>query len=110
MFVTAENTIDYASDPNTGNPAGGKLTFVFSPNNFTDDRTMNAGDRYRNRLTFTRAGNAGISKANLIASGLTKKQADDLFNSSITVTMDVTGSARYVTSASITCNMRLMTD
>jgi hypothetical protein len=97
-------------DPITMAPANGKLTFVFSPDRYRDDRTMNVGDRYRNRLTFTRAGNAGISKANLIGSGLTQKQADDLFKSSITVTMDVVGSAMLVTDAFITCNMRLMGD
>jgi hypothetical protein len=98
-------------DPATGLPANGKLTFVFAPNQSQDSRTMAPGDRARNRLTWTRAGNAGISKANLVGGGtLTQKQADDLFKSSITVTMDVVGDATLVTDASITCNMRLMGD
>jgi hypothetical protein len=97
-------------DPNTGLPANGTLIFVFAPNRVVEDRTMADGERSRKRITFTRAGNAGISKANLIAGGLTAAQADDLFKSAITVHFNVTGRARYVTDASITGNMRLFGD
>jgi len=97
-------------DPNTGLPANGKLVFQFGPNRVRDDRSMNNGDRYRNRLTFTRAANAGINKAQLIGSGLSASVVDDLFKSSMTIKMNVTGSARLVTDASITCNMRLFGD
>jgi hypothetical protein len=98
-------------DPNTGLPANGALTFVFSPDRFDVDRSLEANERSRNRIDYTRAANAGISKAGLIGtSGLTQKQADDLFKNPMTVRMDVTGLARYVTDASITCNMRLLGD
>ena len=97
-------------DPVTGLPANGTLVFVFSPNRVVEDRTMVDGERSRKRLTFTRAGNAGISKANLIAGGLTPAQADDLFKSAITVHFNMTGRARYVTDSTITGNMRLFGD
>ena len=97
-------------DPNTGLPANGKLVFQFGPNRVRDDRSMNPGDRYRNRLTFTRAGNAGINKAQLVVSGLSASVVDDLFKSSMTIKMNVEGSARLVTDANITCNMRLFGD
>ena len=97
-------------DPNTGLPANGTLIFVFAPNRVVEDRTMVDGERSRKRLTFTRAGNAGISKANLIAGGLTPAQADDLFKSAITVHFNMTGRACYVTDGSITGNMRLFGD
>jgi hypothetical protein len=97
-------------DPATGLPANGKLVFQFGPNHVRDDRSMNNGDRYRNRLTFTRAGNAGINKAQLVGSGLSASVVDDLFKSSMTIKMNVIGSARLVTDASITCNMRLFGD
>lgn len=97
-------------DPNTGLPANGALVFVFGPNRVVEDRTMVDGERTRKRLTFTRAGNAGISKANLIAAGLSAAVVDNLFNSAITVRFNMTGRARYVTDASITGNMRLFGD
>jgi len=53
-------------DPNTSAPCGGKLTFQFTPNRVFDDRHLDAGETTQVRMTLTRAGNAGISKANLI--------------------------------------------
>jgi hypothetical protein len=97
-------------DPNTGLPANGKLVFQFAPNRVRDDRSMNNGDRYRNRLTFSRVANAGINKAQLVASGLSDHVVDELFKSSMTIKMNVIGSARMVTDATITCNMRLFGD
>jgi hypothetical protein len=98
-------------DPNTGLPAGGALTFVFSPNRFDVDRSLEGNERARNRIDYSRAGNAGIAKAALISAGtLTQHQGDDLFNKPMTVRMDVTGQTAYVTDASITCNMRLFGD
>lgn len=98
-------------DPNTGLPAGGALTFVFSPDRFDVDRSLEGNERARTRLDYTRAANAGIAKAALISAGtLTQHQGDDLFNKPMTVRMDVTGSVRYVTDASVTFNMRLFGD
>lgn len=96
-------------DPNTGLPANGTLTAQFSYI-FRDDRTMNNGDRQRIRETLVRVGNAGINQAGLLAQGLTQHQVDELFKSSMTITMDVTGSAKLATDANITCNMRLFGD
>lgn len=96
-------------DPGTGLPAAGKFTFQF-PYIYRDDRTMEDGDRQRLRETLVRIGNAGLNRAFFIASGLTDSQVDDLFKSAITVRMSVQGSARLVTDASITGNMRLFGD
>ncbi len=97
-------------DPNTMLPANGALTFVFSPDRFIVNRSMEANERAQNSLDYSRAGNAGISKLNLISNGLTQHQADDLFNKPMTVRLDVTGSTRYLTNAGVTYNMRLFGD
>jgi hypothetical protein len=55
-------------------------------------------------------GNAGINKDALIAQGLEPAVVDDLFRSAMTIRMSVTGTAKLVTDASITCNMRLFGD
>jgi hypothetical protein len=96
-------------DPATGLPANGKLVAQFGYN-YRDDRSMEANARQNLRETLVRVGNAGINKAQLIASGLPESVVDDLFKSSMTVRMSVTGSARLVNDASITCNMRLFGD
>ncbi len=97
-------------DPNTGDPANGQLVFVFSPDRFRVDRSLAAGERARTRMDYTRAGNAGILKANLVTAGLSQHVVDDLFKNPMTVRMDVTGTAKFVTDAAITCNMRLFGD
>lgn len=96
-------------DPGTGLPANGKITGQFSYI-FRDDRTMNNGDRQRIRETLVRVGNAGINKAGLVGQGLSDAVVDDLFKSSMTIKMDVTGSAKLLTDANLTCNMRLFGD
>jgi len=96
-------------DPATGLPANGKLVAQFGYN-YRDDRSMDVNARQNLRETLVRVGNAGINKAQLIASGLPESVVDDLFKSSMTVRMSVTGSARLVNDASITCNMRLFGD
>lgn len=96
-------------DPGTGLPANGKITQQFSYI-FRDDRTMNNGDRQRIRETLVRVGNAGINKAGLVGQGLSDAVVDDLFKSSMTIKMDVTGSAKLLTDANLTCNMRLFGD
>jgi len=96
-------------DPQTGLPANGKLVSQFSYN-YRDDRSMDANDRQRLRETLVRVGNAGINKDALISQGLAPAVVDDLFRSAMTIRMSVTGSARLVTDATITCNMRLFGD
>jgi hypothetical protein len=97
-------------DPNTGLPANGQLIFVFYPDRFRVDRSLAVDERIRNRLDYARAGNAGITKAGLVASGLSQSVVDQLFKNPMTIRMDVTGTAKFVTEASITCNMRLFGD
>lgn len=96
-------------DPQTGLPANGKLVSQFGYN-FRDDRSMDVNDRQRLRETLVRVGNAGINKAQLIAQGLSESVVDDLFRNEMTIRMSVTGSARLVTDATVTCNMRLFGD
>ena len=52
----------------------------------------------------------GLNRAFFISQGLTDSQVDDLFKSAITVRMSVQGSAKFVTDANITGNMRLFGD
>lgn len=96
-------------DPQTSLPANGKLQFQFTYN-YRDDRSMQAGDRQRQRMTLVRVGNAGINKAALINQGLSPAVVDDLFNSAMTIRMSVSGDARLLTDGSITGNMRLFGD
>ncbi len=97
-------------DPNTGLPANGQLVFVFSPNRNRVDRSLAVDERIRTRLDYARAGNAGINKAQLVGSGLPQSVVDNLFKNPMTIRMDVTGTAKFVTDATITCNMRLFGD
>ncbi len=97
-------------DPNTSAPCGGVLTFAFSPNRVFDDRHLDTGEHAEVRMTFSRAGNAGISKANLIGEGLPPALVDKLFHNPMTLQMNVVGTAKNVDSASVTANMRLLAD
>ena len=97
-------------DPGTGLPCGGKLTLLFDYN-YRDDRSMKDGDRQRLRETLVRAGNTGLTRAQLQALlGLTPAAVDALFTGPMTVRLDISGAAKMVTDASITCNMRLFGD
>jgi hypothetical protein len=97
-------------DPNTSAPCGGKLVFQFTPNRVFGDRHLDAGEHAQVRMTLTRAGNAGISKANLIASGLSSSLVDKLFNKPMTLQLSAVGTAKNVDFAQITANMRLFGD
>ena len=97
-------------DPNTSAPCGGQLTFQFTPNRAFDDRHLDVGETAEMRLTLTRAGNAGISKANLIGEGLPPTLVDKLFHKPMTLRLNVVGTAKNVDLASITDNMRLFGD
>jgi hypothetical protein len=97
-------------DPNTSAPCGGKLTFQFTPNRVFDDRHLDAGETAQVRMTLTRAGNAGISKANLIGQGLASTLVDKLFSKPMTLQLNVVGTAKDVDFASVTDNMRLFGD
>jgi hypothetical protein len=97
-------------DPNTSAPCGGKLTFQFTPNRVFDDRHLDAGETAQVRMTVTRAGNAGISKANLVGEGLPFTLVDKLFSKPMTLQLNVVGTAKNVDFASVTANMRLFGD
>src|SRR5256714_5224466 len=96
-------------DPATGNPANGKLIAGFGYT-YRDNRSMKNGDRQRLHETLVRVGNAGINKAALVTAGLSPTVVDNLFASAMTIRMNVTGSSKFVTDASVTCNMRLFGD
>jgi hypothetical protein len=97
-------------DPNTGLPCDGQLTFQFTPNRVFDDRHLDAGEHAEVRMTLTRAGNTGITKAQLIEEGLPSTLVDNLFHNRMTLQLNVVGTAKDVDSASITSNMRLFGD
>jgi hypothetical protein len=98
-------------DPNNGNaPCGGKLVFQFTPNRVFDDRHLDSLEHAQVRLTLTRAGNAGINKAQLVDSGLSQTLVDKLFNKPMTIQLNVVGSVKRVDFANITTNMRLFGD
>ena len=97
-------------DPSTGTACGGKLTLLFDYA-YRDDRTMKDGDRQRLRETLVRAGNTGLTRQQFRDSfGLSPAIVDALFAGPMTVQMDIFGSAKLVTDASITVNMRLFGD
>jgi hypothetical protein len=97
-------------DGNTGMPCGGKLTLLFNYS-FRDDRNMHDGDRQRLRETLVRVGNTGLTRQQFRDSfGLSAATVDALFAGPMTVQLDLSGAARMVTDASITCNMRLFGD
>src|ERR1700730_9111928 len=93
---TADITIESSAlndpsctDPNTGNPCGGQLQFQFGDNRMREDRSMNPGDRERQHLNYTRAGNLGITKRSLVESGLSQQLVDNLFHSQMTLRLNV---------------------
>jgi hypothetical protein len=97
-------------DPGTSAPCGGKLTLLFNYS-FRDDRNMHDGDRQRLRETLVRAGNTGLTRQQFRDSfGLTAATVDALFAGAMSVQLDLSGGAKLVTDASITCNMRLFGD
>lgn len=97
-------------DPMTMAPAMGKLQLQFTPNRVFDDRHLDPGEHAQMRLTLTRAGNAGISKAQLVASGLSQTVVDKLFKNPMTLQLNVVGTVKLVDFATITTNMRLFGD
>ena len=97
-------------DQNTGLPCGGTLTLLFNYS-YRDDRNMHDTDRQRLRETLVRAGNTGLTRQQFRDSfGLSAATVDALFTGPMTVRLDLSGAARLVTDASITCNMRLFGD
>jgi len=109
-LVSAALNDPSCTDPSTGLPCGGQATLLFNYI-YRDDRNMHDGDRQRLRETLVRAGNTGLTRAQLqTLLGLTPAAVDAFFSGPITVRMDISGGARMVTDASITCNMRLFGD
>jgi len=97
-------------DPSTSAPCGGTATLLFNYS-FRDDRNMHNGDRQRLRETLVRVGNTGLTRQQLqTILGLTPAALDAFFAGPITVRLDLSGAAKMVTDASITCNMRLFGD
>jgi hypothetical protein len=98
------------TDPNTGNPCGGKLQFQFADNHMREDRSMNDGDREKQHLNYTHAGNLGITKRSLVDSGIPQMIADNLFHSQMTIRLNLHVTTKCVSGANITANMRLFGD
>jgi hypothetical protein len=97
-------------DPSTSAPCGGTATLLFNYS-YRDSRSMKDGDRQFLRETLVRAGNTGLTRQQLqTLLGLTPAAVDAFFNGPITVRVDISGIAKLVTDASITCNMRLFGD
>ena len=98
------------TDPTTGLACGGKMTLLFNYV-FRDDRNMHNTDRQRMREVLVRVGNTGLTRQQFRESfGLTNASVDALFAGPMSVQLDLSGSARMVTDANITCNMRLFGD
>jgi hypothetical protein len=118
--ITIESSalnVPSCTDPGTGNPCGGQLQFQFGDNRMREDRSMNPGDRERQHLNYTRAGNLGITKRSLVESGLSQQLVDNLFHSQMTLRLNVHIQTRCVnqttpvpTIATIIANMRLFGD
>jgi hypothetical protein len=98
------------TDPSTSAPCGGKMTLLFNYN-YRDDRNLHPNDRQRLQETLVRVGNTGLTRQQFHESfGLTNASVDALFAGPMTVQLDISGSARNLTDATITCNMRLFGD
>ena len=96
-------------DPSTGLPAAGRFRGLFTYT-YRDDRSMRNGDRHQQQMTLVRVGNAGITKASLVAGGLTQAQADAVFAGPITVYLHFSTRARLLNDAMVTGNTRLFGD
>jgi hypothetical protein len=117
--ITIESSVlndPSCTDPNTGDPCGGKLQFQFGDNRMREDRSMNPGDRERQHLNYSRAGNLGITKRSLVESGLSQQLADKLFHSAMTIRLNVHILTKCVNQTTvpatptIIANMRLFGD
>jgi hypothetical protein len=117
--ITIESTVLNDSscvDPNTGNPCAGQLQFQFGDNRMREDRSMNPGDRERQHLNYSRAGNLGITKRSMVESGLSQQLVDNLFHSQMTLRLNVHIQTRCVNqgtpppTTTIIANMRLFGD
>lgn len=98
------------TDPNTSAPCGGQATLLFNYS-YRDSQNMKNGDRHAVRETLVRAGNTGLTRAQLqTLLGLTPAATDALFAGPMTVRLDINGFAQLATFGSITCNMRLFGD
>jgi len=99
------------TDPNNGGmPCNGKLLLQFTPNRVFDDRHLDPAEHCQVRLTLTRAGNAGVNKEGLVASGIPQAVVDNLFAGSMTIRLNVVGTAKLVDFASFNASMRLFGD
>ncbi len=98
-------------DPTTGAPFGGQLlTSMTSSERFEESLEPGVAINERNRdSTVCMAG--FISHKSLILNyGLTPAQADDFFASPTTVRLNISGSAQYVSNASLVFGLRIVGD
>jgi hypothetical protein len=98
-------------DPFTGVAAMGRLQHVVpGPITFRDDRSLAPFERARSRVAYSRSGNNGFTKSFLVGYGLAPSVVDDLFKSAMTIRVNVDGTARWVSRATLQLNMRLLGD
>ncbi len=98
-------------DPTTGAPFGGQLlTSMTSSERFEESLEPGVSLNERNRdSTVCMAG--FISHKSLIRNyGLTPAQADDFFASPTTIRLNISGSAQYVSNASLVAGLRIVGD
>lgn len=97
------------ANPQTGQPFNGKLDLDFAPRVW--DRSLAAGERSRQTVTYTRAGIGGISTGVLRENfGLSDNTIDKIFKGPITVRTNVRGNARYVDEAVLFFGLRVTGD
>ena len=112
--LTVENSLlsdPSLIDPTTGVPFGGKLLTSMTSSE-TLVRPLDAGDNYIERTRTSTVCMAGLlSKRNLMESyGLTDAQATEFFKRPTTVRLNVSGSAQYVGSATLSFGLRIVGD
>jgi len=98
-------------DPTTGVPFGGKLQTSMTSNELFQE-ALEPGVTLTERSRDSTVCMAGlISHKSLIENyGLSPAQADDFFANPMTVSMNVSGNVRYVSSASLVLGLRIVGD
>ena len=96
-------------DPNTGLACGGKAVIFISSLN-SSNRSLADGERDREHRMFSRCGSTGIGKQAFLNVGWPQATVDEIFDRQITIRLHAKGSARYVTDAHLSYELRLFVD
>ncbi len=95
-----------AVDPVSQAPLDGRLEVPWGRRLFA--RSFNPGEGQREILQYTRACNAGLSKANLLAMGLPSRVVERMFRQPLTIQLNIGGQARLAEFAVLSLAMRVM--